>query len=869
MKLLYQILGVFVAFLGLVLVGSCSDDEIAASQEGYGYMQLQLHKKGADSRALDSGKELSYLKDVRKIQITLASAGNQSFSMALMPKSVSEEGAEFGLSTVPVQLMPGTYKITYFVVYGDEVVDGQAEILQSGTPDEEVNFQIENNRLTEVDFALEAVLYGKYAAVFGKDLSAIESPLSRATVDNSEIKYDDIASAVFTFKYSSNGISYVESYPVKAKKEKNAQLFSTDTIQMKQGDYVLSHYKLYNKNQELIYAMDEEQNVKIEHFKLLRDTVDVKLYETAAIRDYIALYNIWKAMGGEEWSWNGEGYNVGSNWVFKFADGTPRPIDMWGDQPGVGLGGNGRVTSLNLGSFNPKGFVPDAIGDLTQLETLYLGNHDETVSIVGDEGMEGILSHYLLAREGVDVRAHRMDIARERFALRRAQLQVTSKLNYESRNARPTVYTKYAGRNKGSMSNRITGISERIGELAGTLTMVYIANGFIEELPESFGKLENLTDLEIYNCRVTTFPEQLKELPNLVSLNFSMNGNLDLESTYKNLDDFFKNGKSQGTVQLLYLNDDKLTKLPLSISNMKKLGMLDLAYNKLVELPALGNVSPVQFMVDCNELGNEALGAGSNPIPNNFCITDDLELFSASCNKLKKFPVLLSNMKNDGKYSIEEIDLSVNQIDGFEPGFKGVRAEKLNLCSNKFVKLPTEFSEYSSVINFLRLSYNEITEVPFESFKNLKALEALELAGNKIKSMPNEFNSEYLPHFSGIDLSQNRFDKFPANILYVNSLNQLILNSQGYYTDAAQKKFKRTLVEWPTGLDQHMALKILEVSGNDLRMIQTFPDNLNKFDVSDNPNIKMTVPSAIIARINDGSFLLVYDETQDITNVNN
>ena len=118
-------------------------------------------------------------------------------------------------------------------------------------------------------------------------------------------------------------------------------------------------------------------------------------------------------------------------------------------------------------------------------------------------------------------------------------------------------------------------------------------------------------------------------------------------------------------------------------------------------------------------------------------------------------------------------------------------------------------------------------------------------------------------------MSQNRFDTFPVNILYVNSLNQLILNSQGYYTDAAQKKFKRTLVEWPTGLDQHMALKILEVSGNDLRMIQTFPDNLNKFDVSDNPNIKMTVPSAIIARINDGSFLLVYDETQDITNVNN
>ena len=103
----------------------------------------------------------------------------------------------------------------------------------------------------------------------------------------------------------------------------------------------------------------------------------------------------------------------------------------------------------------------------------------------------------------------------------------------------------------------------------------------------------------------------------------------------------------------------------------------------------------------------------------------------------------------------------------------------------------------------------------------------------------------------------------------MNTLNQLILNSQGYYTDAAQKKFKRTLTEWPSGIDQHVDLKILEVSGNDLRIVQTFPTNLNKLDVSDNPKIKMTVPAEIIARINDGSFLFTCDETQDIGNVNN
>ena len=860
MKSFYKIVWIFVSFLGFVLIGSCSDDDVLTSQGSYGYMQLQLHKKGADTRALDSGRELNYLKNVRKIQVTLSSANNQSFSLALTPKAVSDEAAEYGLVTTPVQLMAGAYKITYFVVYGDEVVDGQAEILQSGVPDEDISFQVESARLTTVDFALEAVLYGKYAAVFGKDLSGIEVPDTRAGVDNSQLKYDEIASAVFTFKYSRNGINYIESYPVKAKKEKNAQLLSTDTLSLKQGDYVLSQYKLYNKSGELIYAMDDEQAVKIEHFKLLRDTVDVKLSETNAIRDYIALYNIWKALDGENWSWSGEGENEGANWVFKFADGTPRPIDTWGDQPGVGLGGNGRVASLNLGGFNPKGFVPDAIGDLTQLEILYLGNHNETSQIVGTEGMEGIIDPYLLAREGVDIRAHRMDIARERSALRRSSYQIASKLNYKTRVERPTVYTKYVGKNSAAMTNRLTGISERIGDLAATLNTIYIANGYIEELPESFSKLENLTDLEIYNSRFTTFPVQLKELPNLISLNFSMNGNLDLESTYKNLDDFFSNGKSQGTVQLLYLNDNDLTKLPVSIRNMKKLGLLDLAFNKLEALPALGDVSLVQFMVDYNQL---------RAIPNNFCITDDMELFSASCNKLEKFPIVLSNMRKNGQYSIEEIDLSVNKIDGFESGFEGVRAETLNLCTNNFTKVPVEFSENKSVINFLRLSYNKITEMPFESFKNLKILEALELVGNDLKEMPDEFNSEYLPHFTGIDLSQNRFEKFPINILYVNTLNQLILNSQGYYTDAAQKKFKRTLTEWPSGIDQHVDLKILEVSGNDLRIVQTFPTNLNKLDVSDNPKIKMTVPAEIIARINDGSFLFTCDETQDIGNVNN
>ncbi|MEG1685789.1 MAG: hypothetical protein RR319_07595, partial [Bacteroides sp.] len=368
------------------------------------------------------------------------------------------------------------------------------------------------------------------------------------------------------------------------------------------------------------------------------------------------------------------------------------------------------------------------------------------------------------------------------------------------------------------------------------------------------------------NCPMTTFPSILKELPNLVSLNFSMMRDLDIAQTDKNLDEFFRVGKSRGLIQVLYLTNNKLKILPESMKNLKKLGLLDIAYNKLTTLPALGlDVAPTQLFADCNLLTS---------IPNNFCKVDDLEKFSVSCNQLTEFPLLLSNKKNAGKYSIEEVDLSVNKIAGFEAGFEGIRVEKLNLNSNKFGTasksgaFPTEFSTTKSEINFLRLCYNGIKELKAEAIKNLKVLQALELAGNQLSEMPKEFNSEYLPYFSGIDLSQNDFTLFPEWILYVNSLNQVLFSGQGHFTDAAQKKFKRTFISWPSNIEKHFALKVLDVSGNDLRIINKFPDNLNKLVIADNPNIRITVPMSVIARINEGTFLLSCDKTQDVGNVN-
>ena len=50
---------------------------------------------------------------------------------------------------------------------------------------------------------------------------------------------------------------------------------------------------------------------------------------------------------------------------------------MWGDQPGVSLNDEGRVTGLTIEGFGAKGKVPDAIGQLTELRVLALGSHSE------------------------------------------------------------------------------------------------------------------------------------------------------------------------------------------------------------------------------------------------------------------------------------------------------------------------------------------------------------------------------------------------------------------------------------------------------------------------------------------------------------
>lgn len=845
----------------------CSDDDAAQEQNGYGFVKLQLYKQG--TRALLEGDELNQLKDARKIELSLTCNG-QAIKQTLNLYAVDDAAAEFGLTSENLKLMAGEYTLKGYVIYGSYQQGEMAEILQVVTPDGEEKFTVSPNQLTTYDLYVKAVQYGSFSATLEKllpDMNELMKRTSGASYTDL-FDYESVDSVQLVFERDVNGTSYREDRKVKARKKSGEQFFRTDTIDLQAGNYKLIHYELFNKNKQFMYAEDLETEFSVAHFQLTEQEVDVKIPESDALRDNIVLRQIWDKMDGEHWSWNGEGETAGANWLFEFADGSPRPIDAWGKQPGVVLNTKGRVISLNLGAFNPMGVVPDEIGQLQALETLYLGTHSEEFEGTTNEGMEGqnfIYDPYLLAKQGIDIREHRMEIAKERTAMRRKtdNRLYHSRLTYKGeKNPATFKYVRTYSQSVGDAANRITGISEKIGDLTN-LTSLFIANAKITELPLSMAKLTNLTDLELFNLPLKSLDGEIfADMKQLTSVNISAIYGMTPDKLLESLE---KLCEYCTRVQLLYLNDNKLTRLPSKLNRMTDLRMLDVAFNKISTLQSIQPIAPVQLLMDYNEL---------TTIPADFCETSDLELCTITANKLQQFPAFLSNM--DTNYTIEEIDLGMNKMNGFQDGFKGIRVEQLKLSWNEMGRrkdntgvkgeFPREFSDTKSEINYFVISANNIDTIKNAALKNMTYLQALDCSGNNLTDIPSGFNSENLPYLTGVEFSYNRFNDFPTNILNVSSMTQLLLSSQGYFKDPeTEKKWVRSMITWPENLHRHSSLKQVDFSGNDFRSVTNFPTNLNSLNVTDNPNLQMTVPTQIVYLINTGYFLLYYDEDQNIT----
>ncbi len=850
------------AVVSLLLAGGCEQqgDNLSAD---YGYVQFQLVKASQldDTRA----EQLEWLSDAYKICVVMQYEGS-TITQTLNVESYDKATAEWGLWSEKLRLLAGDYNVIGYYIYDNldnEILVGEGQ----------GSFTVENRGLTIKAIGVETIKRGTVTFAL---LKAFET--TRYTFE-SDFLFSSIASADISVKntftnrtttFKALPASYYETFVEETIDEElydrngqSAYIICAASSWLEAGNYIITDYVVYSdaKGRNKIGSgsiADVKQSFDVEdNLNTLAIVPIVLSKEAEHIKDYKALKEIWLALDGPNWTFHGEEYMAGTNWDFN------KDIDMWGDQPGVTLDGNGRVVGLNISGFGAKGVVPDAIGQLTELRSLYLGNHNELIG--GYNAGSTARIHALDYMNNVVSRDAREDLSPElKCAINSDPAFKAIAMSKPER--KDVAY--------GNLTNGITAISRAMMRLT-KLEQLFIANSpitdefFAEVEPSSefyaerntwsWSNFAMLTDVEIYNCaQLTRLPmEMLAALPNVQSLNISMNKGISGEQLKADWEAFIE-GASGGVVQILYIGYNNLRETPSHdyLKQMTKLGYLDCTNNLLETVHPFGKeISFATIYLDNNRITR--LYAAEDGY---FCGLSQMETLSCSNNCLTELPDIFTAQS---VYTVQSVDFSSNKISTLENGekWRGINSSSLNLADNRFEELPARLMKSGSKIETLMLSSNGMRKIadgaltgPYSYY-----LTTIDLSFNRLKEIPyDDFSALNIPYLYGIDLSSNAFEAFPYAPLGINTLTVMSIRQQR--DDAGN----RTLREWPTGLYTCPKMSAFYIGSNDLRQIEdTISPYILLFEIKDNPNISIDL-SGVCPYIEMGYYELIYDSTQDI-----
>ena len=852
---------------GVALVGCAEEDENQTVQ--YGYVQFKV---GQATRSVD---RLESIAEAKKVKVLLQYDG-RTIEQTLLLNAYNDETAEYGLRSEKLRLLAGKYSLIGFVLYNQL----DQEIQQRDV--EECMFEIVPGGLHVQHISPDVVERGRVS------FKLVKHGLQTRGVGNdgyypfSDIRTVDITvQNLFTKElttFEKIAVKYTEGFGQGSADESlypgaNAETSYAlcDTlVWLKAGEYRVQHCITYSDKKGKTMLAVENNNTDAT-FVVGDDTdtkdvnVPVNLSETAEyIKDYIALKEIWLALDGPNWSYVGDALADGLNWNFN------KDIDMWGVQPGVQLDANGRVATISLEGFGPKGVVPDAIGQLTELSILYLSSHSD------------LLGGHLFGRITPDMTAEQKSAIRMDYADRvlekdfrtgySALWQETIEMDPNEKPIRKGISLK--GIHFGDMTNGIVGISKAL-QRCTNLQQFFIANcpiqvdSFFRDIePESpfyeereslsWENMTTLYDIEIFNCpKLTALPmEMLASIPELQMLNVASNKGITGEQLKADWETFI-NGNSGDRLQVFYLGFNNLEETPVyeELRKMTKLGMIDCTNNRLRTVHPFGKeITLAKVYFDYNRI--EKLTAAPDGY---FCGYSQLESFSATNNEMTLFPDIF-NAKS--VYVMQSVDFSYNKIAGFENGdsFKGVNSSAVNITNNRLETFPGILFKTGSPMNQLILAGNGMKRIPEGSLKgeNTFLLEALDLSYNYLSELPDDFYARTLPYLAGMDLSYNRFSSFPTKPLSISTLSRFFIRYQ------RDENGNRCLKEWPTGLYTCPSMAVFCIGGNDLRKIEdTISPYIMYFEIADNPNISIDM-SSVCDYIYAGYYTLIYDRTQDI-----
>lgn len=833
----------------VLLFTGCTDEAEPVSEPGYGYVQFHLFKKGSYTKA---GDKLEYLRDAAKIRVTLRSQDNDIITPVAVVEAVDKNLSEWGLQTAKIRLIAGKYTMTAYEIY-----DGLDNSVLVGSPSETVVLDVKPNGIVSEDIALNVVDRGWAKFRLVKDLSEIVG--TKAGKDGAdEHPFYGIQSVDLTVKNKNTGeITEITNIEVTHKfvdGEKAADpdyisgICVSDTlVALKGGTYTVTKFRTYFDYFRKVY--ETSTNVAENEF-VVKDNqetdadVPVTLHTTSGhVQDALALREIWEALDGPNWR---------IKWEFNC------DVDAWTANTGVQILGNGRVASLDLTGTGAKGAMPAAIAKLTELRKLTLGTIGYNAAAGGTTVTTGRKLTYFTHEDHEADR--RLTIGtrdpRSRFSKELQQsFEIAGdpvKPGVKSLSERmPVMYKPEVN------ATDIVSLPDEINQLKN-LEHITIAFSPIKTFPADMSGLTALTDVEIFACtELTEFPKGLATCPKLTSLTYSFNVNTAVSSMEEGIS-AINNGPASKTIQLLYFPNQRIDNMP-DLSNIPRLSVLVIQGCGLKSFTA--PFSKDQFFVQFMASDNELTSLPRDEKGNFLAYNAETEEVNFSGNKFTELPDIF-----DAKsaYQVGTVDFSKNQIASVEHGdaYRGIKAATFDISYNKLKELPVQlFGTSSSSISYLKIDGNGMEKISKEAIegKYTYRTTTISMAYNKLKSLPDEFDSLTFPYLSGIDMSYNRFDYFPYTAVNNQYLSVFIFRHQ---RDADGDRCMRT---WPAGIGQALAgLRALYLGSNDIRVVT---DELSymiyNLDIQDNPNISIDV-SAVCSYIKSGWFNLMYSPGQDI-----
>lgn len=833
----------------VLLFTGCTEEAEPVSEPGYGYVQFHLFKKGSYTKA---GDKLEYLRDAAKIRVTLRSQDNDIITPVAVVEAVDKNLSEWGLQTAKIRLIAGKYTMTAYEIY-----DGLDNSVLVGSPSETVVLDVKPNGIVSEDIALNVVDRGWAKFRLVKDLSEIVG--TKAGKDGAdEHPFYGIQSVDLTVKNKNTGeITEITNIEVTHKfvdGEKAADpdyisgICVSDTlVALKGGTYTVTKFRTYFDYFRKVY--ETSTNVAENEF-VVKDNqetdadVPVTLHTTSGhVQDAMALREIWEALDGPNWR---------IKWEFNC------DVDAWTANTGVQILGNGRVASLDLTGTGAKGAMPAAIAKLTELRKLTLGTIGYNAAAGGTTVTTGRKLTYFTPEDHEADR--RLTIGtrdpRSRFSKELQQsFEIAGdpvKPSVKSLSERmPVMYKPEVN------ATDIVSLPDEINQLKN-LEHITIAFSPIKTFPADMSGLTALTDVEIFACtELTEFPKGLATCPKLTSLTYSFNVNTAVSSMEEGIS-AINNGPASKTIQLLYFPNQRIDNMP-DLSNIPRLSVLVIQGCGLKSFTA--PFSKDQFFVQFMASDNELTSLPRDEKGNFLAYNAETEEVNFSGNKFTELPDIF-----DAKsaYQVGTVDFSKNQIASVEHGdaYRGIKAATFDISYNKLKELPVQlFGTSSSSISYLKIDGNGMEKISKEAIegKYTYRTTTISMAYNKLKSLPDEFDSLTFPYLSGIDMSYNRFDYFPYTAVNNQYLSVFIFRHQ---RDADGDRCMRT---WPAGIGQALAgLRALYLGSNDIRVVT---DELSymiyNLDIQDNPNISIDV-SAVCSYIKSGWFNLMYSPGQDI-----